>query len=334
MPEEETQFDDFALDDFFPQVSDGVRERIPRKNVTVYIPIEDPDSFFKLTGISKDFLHIRERTNEDDKYNPINNNFLNSNNINNTNDIPDCKYNKQNDSSLSNNFIYELPFQILTPEQHSLWAHCIWNAGKSLAKAILNQKINVKGKRIIELGAGAALPSMAAILMGAELVVATDYPEESLLEPLKINLQVNMEKYNKPESSGHWKVSGYTWGTDLNALKQFNHGKNFDIVIQSDVICNHSQHQNLLNTVKLASDIDSKSHSTEALVYFSHHRIWLVKEDLEYFTLAQKNGFQVEKMYEELYPVMFEEDSKFDKSEDDKKLREIVHAYRIVFIPQ
>eukprot|EP00695_Tsukubamonas_globosa_P001080 TRINITY_DN2019_c0_g1_i1.p1 TRINITY_DN2019_c0_g1~~TRINITY_DN2019_c0_g1_i1.p1 ORF type:complete len:141 (+),score=35.94 TRINITY_DN2019_c0_g1_i1:59-424(+) len=67
------------------------------------------------------------------------------------------------------------------PAKHSLWAHCLWNAGKYLADKFDNPEF-CKGKRFLELGAGAGLPSIICALNGAETVVITDYPDQRLIE--------------------------------------------------------------------------------------------------------------------------------------------------------
>lgn len=46
----------------------------------------------------------------------------------------------------------------------------------------------VLGKSVLELGAGAGLPSIAAATWGAKQVVVTDYPNEDLVENMRINV--------------------------------------------------------------------------------------------------------------------------------------------------
>ena len=52
----------------------------------------------------------------------------------------------------------DFQFRLIT--EHSLWGHVLWNASKVLADLIKSCKINVSGKTTLELGAGAALPSL------------------------------------------------------------------------------------------------------------------------------------------------------------------------------
>ena len=56
--------------------------------------------------------------------------------------------------------------------QHSLWSHCLWNAGVALAQYFEEFPELVKGKQVIEFGAGAGLPSFVSCFLGAKLVKA------------------------------------------------------------------------------------------------------------------------------------------------------------------
>eukprot|EP00397_Hematodinium_sp_SG-2012_P054394 GEMP01065568.1.p1 GENE.GEMP01065568.1~~GEMP01065568.1.p1 ORF type:complete len:190 (+),score=33.85 GEMP01065568.1:333-902(+) len=53
-------------------------------------------------------------------------------------------------------------------------AFCIWPSAQLLAEWIIDHPEKVRGKRVVELGCGAGLPSMAAAKVGAKEVIATD----------------------------------------------------------------------------------------------------------------------------------------------------------------
>ena len=53
---------------------------------------------------------------------------------------------------------------------HVLWSHCLWNAGVAFARYIEAFPEVVKDKQILELGAGAGLPSLVSTFLGASLV--------------------------------------------------------------------------------------------------------------------------------------------------------------------
>nr|CCC92824.1 putative Rab geranylgeranyl transferase component A [Trypanosoma congolense IL3000] len=76
-------------------------------------------------------------------------------------------------------------------KRHSLWGHKLWNAARYLVKRIDSGMINVRGKNVLELGAGLGLPSLAAYRNGARCVVVTDYADKDLLEILEMNVKAN-----------------------------------------------------------------------------------------------------------------------------------------------
>ena len=53
----------------------------------------------------------------------------------------------------------------------------VWPAARTLARLISEHLIDVRGKRVVELGCGLALPSLSACRAGALKVVATDRAE-------------------------------------------------------------------------------------------------------------------------------------------------------------
>lgn len=68
--------------------------------------------------------------------------------------------------------------------------HLLWNAGRTVSEYLEeNRKTLVDGKAILELGAGAGLPSLVCALNGAAIVVTTDYPDPELVDNLKHNIQ-------------------------------------------------------------------------------------------------------------------------------------------------
>jgi len=81
------------------------------------------------------------------------------------------------------------------------WAE-LWASGTALAALV--PSLDVRGKRVVELGAGLGLPSLAAALCGAD-VLATDWAEDAV-ELLKANakrnsirLRVRRVRWDEPE---------------------------------------------------------------------------------------------------------------------------------------
>jgi nicotinamide N-methyltransferase len=57
----------------------------------------------------------------------------------------------------------------------------------------------VKGRYVLELGAGAGLPSLVCAINGAVGVVVTDYPDSELIENLNYNIE-HCKLLSKPPS--------------------------------------------------------------------------------------------------------------------------------------
>jgi len=101
----------------------------------------------------------------------------------------------------------------------------------------------------------------------------------------------------------------------------------FHLIILSDLIFNHSQHDALLKTCDmcLASRSQSDSSSVEpcVLVFYSHHRPHLADRDLDFFRKAQTAGWACEEIVTQRYPPMFPEDP------GEEEVRATVHGWRM-----
>lgn len=146
-----------------------------------------------------------------------------------------------------------------------LMSHYIWNSSLVMAKQIENNIINVKGKRVLELGAGAGLPSLVSCLNNAKEVVVSDYPDDIIIKNLEFN-----RKKNIPESHiNNLTVVGHAWGKDIEQLKPT--GKEFepfDIILCSDTLWMPDQHINLLQTLSKCLSRCKKDNETPSTVYF------------------------------------------------------------------
>lgn len=141
----------------------------------------------------------------------------------------------------------------------------------------------MEGKRCAELGAGAGLPSIAALRSGAKEVVASDYAverfaakadrgtkgkerenvdvkqEEDVLGVLRGNLKTACPTPEWKEGK-HWDVVGHTWGTDpkslLSAPSTDHHSKSegkgpgkFDILLLADLLWSSASHTALTQSI-------------------------------------------------------------------------------------
>jgi len=214
-----------------------------------------------------------------------------------------------------------------------LWGHHLWNAGRVISTYLESQASFIKAKTVLELGAGAGLPSLVCAILGAKFVVVTDFPDPDLIENIRYNIehcqasstaddQVDIERVTRAE--------GYLWGADpapllahvgsSSSIPSTTEGSNgFDILVLADLLFNHSEHAKLISTVQKTL---SRTPSSKAFVFFTPYRPWLLGKDLAFFDLAREAGFEVEKVLEEMVEkVMFEEDR------GDEKIRRTVLGY-------
>ncbi|KAF9945466.1 hypothetical protein BGZ70_003790 [Mortierella alpina] len=74
-----------------------------------------------------------------------------------------------------------------------LMSHYVWNAALIMAEYIeQGELINVQGKRVIEFGAGAALPGLLCVKRGARFATLTDYPDQAIVKNLERNWYENL----------------------------------------------------------------------------------------------------------------------------------------------
>ncbi|KAL1900224.1 hypothetical protein Sste5346_002534 [Sporothrix stenoceras] len=118
---------------------------------------------------------------------------------------------------------------------------------------------DVGGKTCVEVGAGTALPSILAALLGAKRVAITDYPAEVVLNNLKENLSRNVKANTNesdestppkknPTSSTITSVDGHEWGKfDSEAVQAGYHA--FDRMFVCDCLWMPWEHDNLRKSI-------------------------------------------------------------------------------------
>lgn len=207
-----------------------------------------------------------------------------------------------------------------------LWGHLLWNAGKYTANYLDEHAVElVKGKKVLELGAAGALPSLVCGVNGASKVISTDYPDPDLMSHIQYNID-HCEGF--PEGTVV-KAQGYIWGNDVNALcyddkeegdlpREVKEEDKFDLIILSDLVFNHTEHLKLLKTCR-----DSLKSTGVGLVVFSPHRPHLLENDLEFFKTCEQFDFKAEKIACVNWKPMFEED------EATAEIRSRVYCFKI-----
>jgi nicotinamide N-methyltransferase len=145
----------------------------------------------------------------------------------------------------------EITVEIPPAVVHQLFAHRQWRAGIMLADAIAHGEIEVKGKRVLELGAGTALPGIVASLAGARSTVITDYNTPELVRRMRDNMNRNIPAYIRDER-GRVVVMGHTWGMDVEDLLWDSASRSevkFDVILCADVFWDTFSHDVLLQTI-------------------------------------------------------------------------------------
>jgi nicotinamide N-methyltransferase len=129
-------------------------------------------------------------------------------------------------------------------KKHVLWGDHLWNAGQWLASNFDAHPEEIRGKSVVELGAGAGLPSVVSALNGAKMTVVTDYPDPELIENLAWNLEENV----KDAASERAVATGFLWGAPVDDILALNEGNQYDVVILCDLLFNHSEHTKLVKS--------------------------------------------------------------------------------------
>lgn len=204
-----------------------------------------------------------------------------------------------------------------------LWGHHLWNAGRLISTYLETHPSLIAGKTVLELGAGAGLPSLVCGVLGARKVVVSDYPDPDLVQ----NLWRNVEACELLPAGSKKNVvaEGYCWGADTAPLLAHlpTGARGFDVLILADLLFNHSEHGKLVQTIQSTL---SRSEGAKALVFFTPYRPWLYEKDMAFFDLVREAGFMVEKVLEEMMEkVMFEKDL------GDEVLRRTVFGYEVKY---
>ncbi|KAM4560443.1 protein N-lysine methyltransferase METTL21A [Odontesthes bonariensis] len=123
-------------------------------------------------------------------------------------------------------------------------AAVVWDAAVVMCMYLELEKVELKGKRAIELGAGTGLVGIVAALLGAHVTITDRQPA---LEFLSSNVKANLP----PRSQESVVVSELTWG---DGLEHYPAG-GFDLVLGADIVYLEDTFLSLLQTLEhLCSD--------------------------------------------------------------------------------
>jgi EEF1A N-terminal glycine/lysine methyltransferase len=132
------------------------------------------------------------------------------------------------------------------PANWALHASSVWVSSLYLADHIEDLCLNQHNGnppenniRVLELGAGAGLPSiLIAKNNRAVQMTASDFPDDDLIRSLSDNVQNN-------GVSGRCRVVSYAWGTETSILTR----ELFDVIIACDTLWNPDLHSPFIHTL-------------------------------------------------------------------------------------
>lgn len=113
---------------------------------------------------------------------------------------------------LSRQMKYDLLGIRIYPHHNDVGVAKVWEAGACLAEYLMQHSDCVRGRRVIELGAGVGLTGLIAAAIGAESVHMTDYTDATL-ENLSYNVSINNKWLaDRGIDTGAVSIGNLEWG--------------------------------------------------------------------------------------------------------------------------
>ncbi|GAA5902373.1 hypothetical protein JCM6882_000513 [Rhodosporidiobolus microsporus] len=159
----------------------------------------------------------------------------------------------------SHPFLYTAPLRAPSPLQLSIpippprtrdrHASLVWNAAILLADNVVSEEVEVRGKRVLELGCGLGLPGIAGARKGAEKVVLSDYNDPAALADTAQAVDEALSSHNRKRV----EVVGHTWGESIEPLLSVS--SSYDLIFVADCVWEPSLHLALISTLSRLLDI-------------------------------------------------------------------------------
>ncbi|KAJ5338060.1 hypothetical protein N7452_004788 [Penicillium brevicompactum] len=181
-----------------------------------------------------------------------------------------------------------------------LFAHFLWSAGMVVAEGVemadepgsegteARDIWAVEGESVLELGAGAALPSVVCALAKASKVVITDHPSSpAFCGAIAHNIEYNL---SRTPAKGNISMQPHEWGV-LDDAFSTQHKGTFSRIIAADCFWMRSQHENIARTMQWFLSPGGK---VWVVAGFHTGRATVAG----FFNTALDNGFVIERIFE------------------------------------
>ncbi|KAL3450569.1 hypothetical protein BJX65DRAFT_269541 [Aspergillus insuetus] len=184
-------------------------------------------------------------------------------------------------------------------EARKLFAHILWSSGMVVADGLERAHDSdagmwkVKGETVLELGAGAALPSIIAALAGASSITITDHPSSPALGPsgaISFNVAQNL-RFLPATSKSTIEILPHEWGKLSSDPWAVSHKASYTRIIAADCYWMPSQHENLARTMKWFLAPEGQ---VWAVAGFHTGREIVAR----FFATAVEMGLEIEEIYE------------------------------------
>ena len=129
----------------------------------------------------------------------------------------------------------------------------VWDAALVLAKYLEQHRHEVRGRAVLELGAGTGAVGLSAGVLGAARVVLTD--QEDLVEFLEHNIDLNTE-VTQPGSEV--TAMPLHWGDNTHIEAVMNTVTRLELILVSDCVFYKESLDDLVETMQLLSDKNTK----------------------------------------------------------------------------
>ena len=126
----------------------------------------------------------------------------------------------------------------------ALFCDSIWPGAVALSDYLCGSSDLVKGRTVLELGAGASLPSLVCLALGCAAIAITDYDGDQVIENIKQLVVAN--GFDTPRVV----VIPYRWGDCPDALLSFLHGHKYQVIIMAGSLT-----YNIYRTDKYMSEV-------------------------------------------------------------------------------